>query len=300
MTIAQLKNIIVISKSTSMREAAGHLYISQPALSASVRELEEELGLLLFERSNKGISLTPEGYEFLLYAKKAVSQYEVLEDKYLADNREKEHFSVSTQHYIFSVHAFIELLKNFHSKCYIFSIHETKTDEVLENVRDMRSEVGVLSFSEQNKKVMKKIFKQYRLEFVPLMKRDTYVYLWEDHKFAKRKSISLEELKDYPCVSFEQNEASNFYLQEESLSDYNFDKMIKTADRATSMEIIEKLQGYSIGTGMLTGNDFIKGLVSVKLKEEDPLTIGYIIRKGSKLSVFGEKYIEELLKYKEL
>lgn len=301
MTIAQLKYVLEISKSSSIREAATKLYISQPALSASIRELEEELGILLFERTNKGISLTDDGREFLTYAKKVLGQYEILEDRFLSSDGDKEKFSVSTQHYNFSITAFANVIKMLKPNKYNFSIHETKTREVLEDVRTLRSEVGIISFSGSNREVIKKIIKEYALEFVPLMKRETYACVWKNHKFAKRKEISLEELKDYPCISFDQSDDSNFYLTEEAMADYDFIKTIKSDDRATTMELIAELQGYSIGSGMLTGDDVIlKGMVSIKLKEEDPLTIGYITRKGSKLSVYGEAYVEELLKYKEL
>ena len=301
MTIAQLKYVLEISKSSSIREAATKLYISQPALSASIRELEEELGILLFERTNKGISLTDDGREFLTYAKKVLGQYEILEDRFLSSDGDKEKFSVSTQHYNFSITAFANVIKMLKPNKYNFSIHETKTREVLEDVRTLRSEVGIISFSGSNREVIKKIIKEYALEFVPLMKRETYAYVWKNHKFAKRKEISLEELKDYPCITFDQSDDSNFYLTEEAMADYDFIKAIKSDDRATTMELIAELQGYSIGSGMLTGDDVIlKGMVSIKLKEEDPLTIGYITRNGSKLSVYGEAYVEELLKYKEL
>ena len=108
-------------------------------------------------------------------------------------------------------------------------------------------------------------------------------------------------MKDYPCISFDQSDNSNYYLAEEALSDYDFPKSIKTDDRATSMEIMSALHGYSIGTGTLSSSKAIlKGLVAIKLKEEDPLTIGYIVRKGGILSEYGEEYLKELLKYKEL
>ena len=180
-------------------------------------------------------------------------------------------------------------------------IHETKTREVLEDVSSLKSEVGIVSFSGANESIIRKLFKEYQLEFVPLMRRETYAYVWHDHKFAGRKEISVEELSDYPCVSFDQTDDSNFYLTEEAMADYDFKKLIKSDDRATTMEILAGLHGYSIGSGMLTGDDVIlKGMVSIKLKEEDPLIIGYITRKGSRLSAYGQRYVEELLKYKEL
>ena len=283
-----------------MREASTKLFVSQPALSSSIRELEDELGILIFERTNKGISLTDEGREFVEYAKKAVGQYEILEDRYLSGDSSKERFSVSTQHYNFAIKAFTTVIKDADPEEFIFSIHETKTREVLEDVRTMKSEVGIVSYSKANEKILKKLIKEYQLEFTPLMKRETYAYVWKDHKFAGRKTISLDDLKDYPCVSFDQSDDSNLYLTEEAMADYDFKKMIRSDDRATTMEIIADLRGYSIGSGMLAEKDStLQGLVSIKLEEEDPLTIGYIVRKGSELSAYGEAYIKELLKYKE-
>lgn len=284
-----------------MREAASRLYVSQPALSASIRELEEEIGFRIFERNNRGISLSQDGEEFLSYAKQAVSQYEIIEDRYMAKDGNRMKFSVSMQHYVFAVHAFMETVKKFSSPKYTFSVHETRTDEVLGNVRDLKSEIGIVSYSGKNENLMKKLFREYQLEFFPLMQRDTYIYVWKNHPLAACTEISLEELKEYPCVVFEQNSESDFYLNEEALSDYDFEKIVKTNDRATSIEIVAGLNGYSVGTGTLSKSATLtNGLVCIKLKEEDPLTIGYIVRKGYSLSTVGEKYIEELNKYKEL
>ena len=301
MNINQIKYVLAIANSSSMREAASRLFVSQPALSASVRELEEELGIIIFERTNKGISLTDAGREFLTYAKRAVGQYEILEDRYLSRDSDKERFSVSTQHYNFAIKAFTDVIRLFDPEKFVFSIHETKTREVLEDVRDLKSEVGVVSFSGANERVLKKLFKDYMLEFTPIMKRETYAYVWRDHKFANRSEISLEELKDYPCISFDQSGDGNFYLTEEAMADYDFEKMIKSDDRATTMELIADLHGYSVGSGMLAGDEqVLKGLVSIKLKEEDPLIIGYITRIGSVMSQYGKAYTQELLKYKEI
>ena len=301
MNITQLKYVLEMASSSSMREASTKLYVSQPALSASVRELEDELGILIFERTNKGIYLTDDGREFLTYAKKAVSQYEILEDRYLSCDSDKEKFSVSTQHYNFAIKAFTDLIKKFYPDKYVFSIHETKTKEVLNDVGSLKSEVGIISFSGSNESLIRKFFRDYQLDFVPLMQRETYVYVWKNHKFAGRKEISIDEMKEFPCVSFDQSSDDNFYLTEEAMADYSFDKMIKSDDRATTMEIIAELGGYSVGSGMLSKEDSIlQGLVAIKMKEEDPLTIGYITRKGSVLSQYGEEYINELLKYKEI
>jgi len=301
MNINQIKYVLAASRASSMREASTRLFVSQPALSASIGELEEELGILIFERTNRGIALTEAGREFVSYAKRVVGQYEIMEDRYLSKDSGKEHFSVSTQHYNFAIRAFTEVIRTFSPEKYVFSIHETKTREVLEDVRNLKSEVGVISFSGGNERVIRKLFKDYQLDFTPLMHRETYIYVWKDHELAGRKEVSIEELKHLPCVSFDQSDDSPFYLTEEAMSDYTFDKMVKSDDRATSMEIIAELGGYSVGSGMLAGDGVIlKGLVSVKLKEEDPLMIGYITRKGGVMSKYGTLYVEKLQNYKEL
>lgn len=301
MNIYQLKYVLEVASSSSMREASTKLYVSQPALSVSIHELEEELGILIFERTNKGVTLTDAGREFLSYAKKAVGQYEILEERYLSKDDEKERFSVSAQHYNFAIKAFTDVIREMKPEKYVFSIRETKTKEVLEDVRMLKSEVGIISFSGSNEVLIKKLFKDYSLDFTPLMKRDTYVYVWKTHPFAKRSSVSIEEMQDYPCISFDQSDDSNFYLTEEAMADYSFNKMIKSDDRATTLEIIARLNGYSIGSGMLSEEGAIlQGLTAIKLKEEDPLTIGYITRKESVMSAYGKKYVEEILKYKEL
>lgn len=219
----------------------------------------------------------------------------------MSKDTDKERFSVSTQHYNFAIKAFTDVIRRLQPEKYVFSIHETKTKDVLDDVRSLKSEVGIVSFSGSNEAVLKKILREYQLEFTPLMRRETYIYVWENHKLADRKEITIDEMKEYPCISFDQGEDGNFYLTEEAMADYSFDKMIKSDDRATSMEIIYELGGFSIGSGMLSGDDVtLKGLKAIKLKEEDPLMIGYITRKGSSLSAYGRSYIEELQKYKEI
>lgn len=300
MTILQLKYVIAIASSKSFREAASRLFVSQPALSSTIRELEEELNIQLFERTNKGIRLTDPGKEFLAYAKEAVSQYELIEDRYLDRDLDKKHFSVSMQHYVFAVHAFINVVKEYDNGKYTFAVHETRTDEVLSNVRSLDSEVGVVAFSQTNEKVMRKLFREYQLEFTPLITRETFVYVWKTHPLASAQALSLEDLKDYPCISFDQSSENDFYLTEEALGDYAFEKLIKTNDRATSAELMAAMNGYSIGTGVMTDSFALKrDFVTIKLKEEDPLTIGYIVRANHKLSEIGQRYIDELLKYKE-
>lgn len=300
MTILQLKYVIAVASSTSMREAANRLIITQPALSLAINDLEEELGIVLFNRTNRGISLTNEGEEFLIYAKQAVSQFELIEDKYEKNSDGRRQFSVSLQHYVFAIHAFVNTIKKFDSEEYYYSIHETRTDEVLNDVKTLKSEIGIISYSSSNEKIIRKLLKEYQLKFVPIMTKNTYVYVWKKHPLADREELSLADLEGYPCVSFDQSSDNNFYLSEEALSNYDFKKIIKSTDRATSAELMVALNGYSIGTGIMIESFSLKsGFNTIKLKEEDPLTIGYIVKENHSLSEIGETYVEELAKYKE-
>ncbi len=301
MTIQQLKYVIAIANFGSLHEAAGKLFISQPALSASIKDLENELDIRIFERTNKGVYLTEEGIEFLSYAKETVSHYSLIETRFGASRDGKKHFSVSMHHYVFAVHAFVEAVKAFNIDNFTYDVHETKTDEVLLDVKNNKSEVGIISYSNKNKKLLKKLLNEYHLDFVPLIVRETYVYVWKSHPLADRKELSLSELAEYPCVSFDQSNNNDFYLPEEALSDYAFSKRITSTDRATSAEMMAALNGYSIGTGNITDSLALKDdIVAIKLTEEDPLTIGYIVRENHNLTDIGNTYIKELLKYKEI
>lgn len=296
MTLQQLRQVITISTSRSMNEAAKKLFVSQPNLSATVKELEEEIGITIFIRSNRGIVMTPEGEEFIGYARQVVEQYQLLESRYMSGKAKKK-FSVSMQHYSFAVKAFVELVKAVGMEEYEFAVHETETNQVIGNVRSMKSELGVLFLSEFNEAVLKKLFTEYDLVFEELFVCDTYVYLWKKHPLAGRPEISMEDLEPYPCLTFEQGQNNSFYFSEEMKSTYDYKRMIKADDRATMLNLMVGLNGYTLCSGIiseeLNGNDY----VSVPLKESEKMRIGYIRHKGVKLSPMGEIYVNELRQY---
>ena len=194
MTLAQLRYTIAIAKAGSMNEAAKSLYISQPSLSTAIRELEAETGVEIFRRTNRGIAVTPAGEEFLGYARQVVEQYELMEAKYISKEQSRKKFSVSMQHYTFAVNAFVELVKQFGMDEYEFAVHETKTHQVIEDVRNFKSEIGILYVNEFNHNVLAKMFHEYGLEFHELLNCRIYVYMWKGHPLAKREKITLEEL----------------------------------------------------------------------------------------------------------
>ena len=280
-----------------MNEAAKQLFLSQPSLSETVKELENEIGIDIFLRSNRGIVITPEGEEFLGYARQVIEQYELLNSKYIRKNK-KEKFGVSAQHYSFAVKAFVETVRKMGMEHYEFAIHETTTLDVIENVRNFKSEIGVLYKNDFNKQVLEKMFKENGLEFIELFKCDTFVYLWSGHPLAGKEVISMKELDDYPCLSFDQGRNNTLFLSEEMKSTYEYTRLIKANDRATMLNLMIGLNGYTLCSGIicedLNGTDY----KAVPLKETEKMTIGYIKRKGAKVSHIGELYIEELKKYK--
>ena len=299
MTLAQLRYAITVAGASSMNEAAGKLFISQPSLSASIKELEAEVGVELFKRTNRGISVTPEGEEFIGYARQVVEQYNLIESKYILKENTKKKFGVSMQHYTFAVKAFVEMVKQFGMDEYEIEIHETKTYDVIEDVKNCKSEIGVLYINDFNKKVLTKLFHQSGVEFHELLKCHIYVYLWKGHPLASKKEITLEELEEYPCLSFDQGHNNSFYFAEEVLSTYDYKRLIKANDRATFLNLMIGLNGYTLCSGImceeLNGSDYC----AVKLKSDEIMTIGYISRKGVPISPLGKKYLEEIGKYKD-
>lgn len=299
MTLTQLKYAITVAGCRSMNEAAHELFISQPSLSASMKELEEETGIQIFRRTNRGISLTPQGEEFLGYARQVVEQYNLIETKYIDKTEVKKRFSVSMQHYTFAVDAFVEMVKQFGMDEYEFAVHEEKTYEVIEDVRDFKSEIGILYLNDFNKNVLNKLFNEYGLEFTPILTCGIYVYIWKGHPLADNKVITIEELEEYPCLSFEQGSNNSFYFAEEVLSTYQYKRLIKANDRATMLNLMVGLNGYTLCSGIicegLNGNDYR----AVKLDSDEDMTIGYIRRKDVEISPLGRKYLEEISRYKD-
>lgn len=294
MTILQLKYVIAIDEECSMRKAADRLYVSQPGLSSAVRELESELGIQIFERVHNGVVTTAAGASFIAYARSAVEQFEKVENKYLNAKSERPTFSVSMQHYTVAVNAFIDTVREFDLEEYQYYIRETQTSEVIEDVKTMKSEVGVIALSDFNKNTFKKIFADASLEFHELFSRDAYVYLGKNHPLADQKELSLEQLQDYPCMVFDQGDNTSFYYREEALATYDYKKVISTNERATSIELMLGLDGYAVGAAMLGEGSTSSDIKVIKLKEEEPLTFGYITRKGAQLSEMGQTFVEKL------
>lgn len=299
MTLQQLKYAVCTAECKSMNKAASKLFISQPSLSGTIRDLEEEIGMKIFSRSNRGITITPEGEDFLGYARQILQQYQLMEEKFIEKKKPKQKFSVSMQHYTFAVQAFIEMAKDFGMDDFEFAVHETKTHEVIESVRNQKSEIGILYLNDFNRQVMEKIFQENAVEFTELFDCGIYVFLWKGNPLAQKELIEFEDLKDYPCLSFEQGDENSFYFAEEVFSTYDYKQIIKTDDRATILNLMIGLNGYTLCSGIicndLNGNEY----AAVPLHTDEKMHIGYIKKKGMPLSRLGERYISELRKFEK-
>lgn len=305
MTLQQILYAITIAKEGSMNKAAARLYISQPTLTNAIRELENEISITIFNRTNKGISVTEEGRDFLAHARQIYVQYEMLEDKYGDKGSHKRKFAVSSQHYSFATKAFVEMVRHYDTLDYEFAIRETKTLDVVNDVANGRSEVGILYLSNFNQKYLQKLLDSNNLEFHYLTSCDAMVYLYRNHPLANKTSIRLSELQDYPCLTFEQGDESLPYLAEEILTENQYARVIHTTDRSTNLNLMRSLNAYTLCSGIiseeLNGGDYIA--VPYEPDEDNPndtMHIGYIIRKNSIVSSIGELYISELRNYLSL
>lgn len=299
MTLTQLHYIITIAETKSLNKAAELLYVSQPSLTSAIKELEKELGITLFYRSGRGVTLTNDGTEFLLYAKQIYGQYESVMERYGKGGAGKKKFGVSTQHYSFVVKAFVDMAKEFDMSKYEFAIRETKTAEIISDVSTMKSEIGVLYLCDFNRKALEKLLKSAGLEFCHLIDCQAYVYLWKGHPLAGEKTIRFGQLEKYPCLSFEQGDNSSFYFAEEILSTNEYSQMIKANDRATMLNLMIGLNGYTLCSGIiceeLNGSDYIAlPFEDDEKNKNSTMEIGYIVRRNTVLSKMGERFTEAL------
>ena len=302
MTLQQLLYALTIAEKGSMNKAAESLFISQPSLTLAMKDLEKEIGITIFRRSSRGVQLTNEGADFLVSARQIYQQYELLKDKYSGTGDIKRKFAVSTQHYSFITKAFVETVKQYDTKNFDFAIRETKTQDVISDVGKLRSEIGILFESDFNRKVITKMLRDNDLEFTKLIDCRAYVYIWKNHPLAGEASISLNMLKDYPCLSFEQGDQSSLYLAEEILGETEYPRTIKTTDRATMLNLMVGLNGYTLCSGIiceeLNGSDY----VAIPFKEDrnhrnTKMTIGYVTKRHSIMSDIGKTFIDEVEKY---
>ena len=294
MTLQQLKYVIEVADRGSITEAAKSLFIAQPSLSAAIRELEEEIATTIFVRKSRGILVTPEGAEFLGYARQVVQQAALIEDKYIARSSVRQRFSVSTQHYSFTSSAFVELVRAQGGEAYEFTLREGKTYDTINDVRTLRSEMGVLYLSHFNEAVIRKMLREANLVFSELFSARPHIFVGRNNPLAGRASVTLADLEPLPCLTYEQGDQNAFYFSEEILSTLNHEKSIKVTDKGTIIDLMVGTDGYTISSGIcpsyLRGED----IISIPLQVDEVIRIGVITHRDYRPTVLGETYLRIL------
>lgn len=301
MTLQQMYYLLTIAESASMNKAAEKLFIAQPTLTSAVKEAEQEIGFPIFLRTHKGVIPTQEGTVFLTHIRALYQQYENIFQKYGSNKAFRRKFSVSMQHYSFAVKAFIEMAKQYNSSEFDLVIRETKTLNVIKDVGALKSEIGILYISDINRKMIQKLMHEQELEFHTLIKCPACVYMAKTHPLAGEKELTLSQLDVYPCLSFEQGTDAELYFAEEILSEYTYQKTIRTTDRATMMNLIAGLNGYTICSSIFSENLSADKFVVIPLKEGHDIImeIGYITKKGNIMSEMCLQYVNEIHHYLE-
>lgn len=303
MTLQQLKYVITVSETLNITQAAEQLFVSQPSLTKAIGELEKEMNIKIFNRTNKGVTVTREGDLFLTYARQVIEQTSYMEEQFKGGQFQNPQFSVSCQHYSFVVEAMVETIKQFDGSQYNFTLRETQTHEIIEDVRLLKSEIGIMYYSSQNRQIIMNMIKKNDLVFEELCTVKAHVFLAENHPLSKTKKLTLDKLSDYPYLSFEQGDFNSFYYSEEILSTVSRSKNIRVRDRATMIDFIIGLNGYTVCSGLNSEVLNSKSIISIPLEEEEYMTIGYIrpakMPLGPYASVFIEKLKENIEKTKE-
>ncbi len=294
MTLKQLRYAVTVADTGNMTEAARRLFIAQPSLTSAIMGLEKEYGITIFSRSNKGIEVTKEGEEFLGYARQILDQADLFNERYTGKSEGKVRFCVSSQHYSFVVEAFVELLKKYGGNKYEFHMRETQTYDIIDDVAHLRSEIGILYLNEFNETVIRKTLRDNNLVFEPLFTAKPHVFIGKNSPLAKKRSLSLEDLKPYPRLSYEQGSHNSFYFSEEILSTVDADKELIVRDRATLFNLLIGLDGYTICSGVISEELNGPNIISKPLKVDDYMQIGYILPTQIHPSKLTEEYILDL------
>jgi DNA-binding transcriptional LysR family regulator len=297
LNLQQLKYALEVGSKGSMNEAAKSLFISQPSLSNAIKELEKEIKITLFIRTNRGVTITNEGAEFLGYARQVLQQFNMLEEKYISEKTAKQHFCISTHHYTFAANAFVELVKEFGTSEYEFTLRETKTYEIIEDVKNLRSELGIIYLSNYNESVLLKLLREINISFSELFTAKAHVFISKKHPLADNESINLDELDDYPCLSFEQGEYNSFYFSEEILSTRSVKKSIKVSDRAAIVNFMIGLNGYTISSGVFPKYLHGDEIIAVPLNVDEVIRVGTIKHSDVTLTKLGEIYLDALKRF---
>lgn len=294
MTLRQIEYIVAVAETGNITEAAKRLFISQPSLTSAIRDLEQEMQVTIFHRTNKGVVVTNDGDRFLAYARQILEQVNLLQEKYLHTTESRPRFSVSCQHYSFAVNAFVDVIREFGGSKYDFTLRETQTYEIIEDVSRLKSEIGVLYTSSKNEEVLLKLIRKNNLVFEELFVAKPHVFICSSHPLAGQEALTLQDLEQYPYLSFEQGEYNAFYFSEEILSTLDREKNIKVSDRATLFNLMIGLNGYTVSSGVISKELDGETIVARPLLVDEYMRIGTITQKNMPLSRYGAAYMEAL------
>lgn len=297
MTLQQLKYLVTVAECKNITEAAEKLFISQPSLSAAIHNLEQEMGVTAFVRSNKGVSVTREGEELLSFARNLLEQADIMKDRFCNDKNRSPKFSVSCQHYSFAVNAFVDVVNEYDANVYNFILRETQTGEIIDDVANGNSELGILYLSEHNEDVLTKLLKKNELIFEEIFKASPHVFISKNHPLANKEIITLDELKPYPYLVYEQGERNSFYFSEEFLSVLDMPKSIQVRDRATLFNLAIGLNGFTVSSGVIDKELNGEDIISKKLDMDCTMRIGLVKKKNILLSRYANSYIEAIKKH---
>ncbi len=292
-TLQQLHYFIEVAAEGSISAAADLLYISQPTLSAAMKDLESRVDRALLLRSARGVTLTAEGAEFLGYARQVTEQVALLEQRYLGGPPSRRLLGVSAQHYSFVVDAFVRMVKASGAAEYDFSLRETRTWDIIEDVRTFRSELGILFRNDFNRNVVDKLLRDSGLTFRPLFLAKPHIFISRKNPLAARDRVTLADLADVPRLTFDQGANNSFYFAEEILSTLSSAREIRVSDRATIFNLMVGLDGYTISTGIIS-DDLDPAIVAIPLEVDERIEIGWIGHTAVPLTAQAQRYLAEL------
>ncbi len=297
MTLQQLKYAVTVAECGNVTVASQKVFISQPSLTAAVRELEKEMGIVIFSRTNKGVTVTNEGNEFLGYARQVLEQAALLEEKYLNKTEHKSRFSVTCQHYSFAVNAFVDVIKECGGSEYDYTLREGQTSQIIDDVSRLNSEIGILYLNKTNEHVITKLLKKNDLVFNLLFTAKPHVFLSTHNPLAKKKLVTLKDLAPFPYLTFEQGDYNSIYFNEEPLPSIDHRLNIKVSDRATLFNLLIGLNGFTVCSGIIDNELNGSNIVARPLDLADCMRIGTVTQKNVVPSRYAKVYLASLKKY---
>jgi len=297
MTLQQLRYAVAVAECKTISKAAEKVFISQPSLTAAIHQLEDEMKILIFSRTNKGIEITKDGEIFLAYARQVLEQADLLEETFSGKSHSSPVFSVSCQHYSFAVNAFADVIKEFGCDKYNFTLRETQTYEIIEDVSRLKSEIGILYTNSKNEEILMKLIKKNDLNFTQLFIAKPHVFISDKNPLAQKKIVTIEDLKPFPYLIFEQGEHNSTYFSEEPFSAIDHEKIILVRDRATLFNLVIGLNGFTVSSGVISNEFNGNHIIARPLELNESMKIGVVTKKNVILSRYAKSYLESIKKY---